>query len=344
MIRNKFLLVFLFYSVKIGFSQEIHNEEFYYRAYDEIVSMLEKDSLDIKRAVFLAEWAYYDGELDYQKDFCQEIDRIVQYLELFYSTNNLSEYKTGKMMTLNEYFFNPYSGNNYTPYYYDFDSFSKENEPFTNQFVSKVLKSHLGQCRSLPWLYKILAKEIDAEVSIAHAPRHSYIIYRDDDNFTPEDFINLELTTHAMNPTWWIKEHYEISDSAVVVGTYMTPLSDLQTVACQLADLSFGYHEKFRKYDDFTFYCASKSLEYYPQNPNAIIIKAKSLEEEIKRQLMLTCNFNNDYIIYLSKMLDDCKYRLQKTFMTYENDEIRQERLLEIENARIYTNEILKKK
>lgn len=51
---------------------------------------------------------------------------------------------------------------------------------------------------------------------------------------------------------------------------------------------------------------------------------------------MLTCNFINDNIIYLSKMLDDCKYKLQKTFMTYENDEIRQERLLEIENARIY--------
>lgn len=69
-------------------------------------------------------------------------------------------------------------------------------------------------------------------------------MYKDEDNFTPEDWINLELTTHQMQPTWWIKKDFEICDSAILVGTYMTPLTDVQTVACQMADLALGYAKK----------------------------------------------------------------------------------------------------
>ena len=36
-------------------------------------------------------------------------------------------------------------------------NFFKENENWENQFVSKVLNTHKGQCHSLPMLYKILA-------------------------------------------------------------------------------------------------------------------------------------------------------------------------------------------
>ena len=41
------------------------------------------------------------------------------------------------------------------------------------QLTSRTLKSHKGQCRSLPWTFKLIAEELGAEACIAHAPwRH----------------------------------------------------------------------------------------------------------------------------------------------------------------------------
>lgn len=33
----------------------------------------------------------------------------------------------------------------------------------------------------------------------------------------------------------------------------MTPLTDVQTVASQMTELAFGYVEKFKRYDDFSY-------------------------------------------------------------------------------------------
>ncbi len=232
-----------------GIAQQMPAEEYYLQAFKEISDMLAgKDTLSIKRAVFLAEWAYLEGNLDYQKDFCNEIDRIASFLKRFYNVNKLSAYKTGKQMALNDYFFKPYSGNGYKPYSYDLERFATDPENWENQFVSKLLKTHRGQCRSLPWMYKILAKEFDAEVYIVHAPQHCYITYKDEDNLTPEEWINLEMTTNQMVPSWWIKKDFEICDSAVMAGTYMTPMTDVQTVASQMAEMAFGYVSKFKRY------------------------------------------------------------------------------------------------
>lgn len=312
---------------QVCFSQNKRAEDYYISAFNEMSDMLAgRDSLSIKRAVFLAEWAYYEGKLDYNTDFCDEIDRIKSFIRSVYAVNKLHVYKTGMQMAISAYMSSPLSGNNYTPYSYDFETFSIDKEPWDRQFVTRVLKTHKGQCRSLPWMYKILARELNADVSLAHAPRHSYIMYRDEDKITPEEWINLELTTNQMHPSWWIKHDFEICDSAVIVGTYMTPLTDLQTVACQMADLAFGYCEKFQRYDDFTFYCASRSLEFYPMNPNAWIIRGKSLERLIQIHLRETNNIIDDYCTHLIHLMNDTKLRFAKTYMTEESEEIRKRR------------------
>lgn len=52
-------------------SQEMRAEDYYVSAFNSMADMLaDKDTLSIKRAVFLAEWAYLEGKLDYEKDFC----------------------------------------------------------------------------------------------------------------------------------------------------------------------------------------------------------------------------------------------------------------------------------
>lgn len=109
-------------------TQSMIAEDYYVSAFNEMSDMLAgRDTLSIKRAVYLAEWAYYESDLDYKTDFCDEIDRITKYLRLFYDVNKLSSFKTGKQMALNAYFFSPYSGNGYTPYTYDFETFSMDD-------------------------------------------------------------------------------------------------------------------------------------------------------------------------------------------------------------------------
>ena len=335
------IIVIILLSVVIQNESQAQNkrpEDFYETAYHELCRMLEgSDSLSIKKAVYISEWAYYEGGLDYHKDFCDEINRIVGFVNLFYKVNKLEKYKTGKQMALNEYFFRPYSGNNYKPYEYDFENFSIQDENWETQFVSKVLKSHKGQCRSLPWMYKILANELKINAYLAHAPRHCYIMYKDLDNLTPEPWINLEVTNHNMVPSFWIQQDFEISDSAIKAGTYMTPITDKQTVASQLAELAFGYYKKFRRYDAFTLKCVNTSLVYYPMNPNAIIIRGKSLDKMLMEYLSNNNMIMNDYTRYLMRLIHETNQMLNKTFMTVETDEMRNRRQHEI-------NELIKKK
>lgn len=332
--KNLWIFFILFLPRLSAKAQTLNDVSYYISAFNEMSNMLAgQDTLSIKRAAFLAEWAYYGGELDYKTDFCDEIDRIKTFIRAFYAFNKLHTYKTGMQMAISAYMVNPLSGNNYTPYTYDFESFSMDNEPWDTQFVSRTLKTHKGQCRSLPWMYKILASELNADVSLAIAPRHSYIMYKDEDNFTPEEWVNLELTTNQMQPSWWIKQDFEICDSAVIVGTYMTPLTDIQTVAYQMADLAYGYIEKFNRYDEFTFYCTSRSLQFYPMNTNALIIRSRSLEKIFQDYMILTGNIIDDYGAYLMLLLEKTLWQLDHTYMTIETDEMLERRKREAEEA-----------
>lgn len=80
--------------------------DYYISAFNEMSDMLAgRDSLSIKRAVYLAEWAYHEGKLDYQADLCNEIDRIINFIRILYRENNFNKYKTGKQMALSAYIF-----------------------------------------------------------------------------------------------------------------------------------------------------------------------------------------------------------------------------------------------
>ncbi len=188
--KMKSVWLYLIFSI-IPLTVEAHSmtaEGYYVHAFNEMSDMLAgRDTLSIKRAVFLAEWAFYEGNLDYKTDFCNEIDRITTFIQSLYEVNKLQTYKTGMQMAISSYMVSPYSGNGYTPYTYDFETFSMDKEPWERQFVSRTLKTHKGQCRSLSWLYKILANELNADAALAQAPPHTYIMYKDEDNITPED-------------------------------------------------------------------------------------------------------------------------------------------------------------
>ena len=118
-------------------------------------------------------------------------------------------------------------------------------------------------------------------------------------------------------------EYYNKAYSAIAVGTYLTPITDVQAVACQLADLALGYYHKYKRYDEFTQRCAETSLKYYPINPNAIITKGKSLDAILQEHFKRHGYLRNDYIDAIDLQLRQCMQDLEATHWTQETEELR---------------------
>jgi hypothetical protein len=286
-----------------GVQIETHSR-LYNQAYLEMADMLDgKTPLSIKRAVFLAEWAYLDGNLDYD-EFCHGIDTVALFLRKFIKANNLEQYKTGKNYALFEYFTRPYSGNGYKPFTYDYEDFGGTDD-FTKLFVSKVMRTHSGQCRSLPLYYKVLAEEIGAEAYLALAPQHYFI--RHPDETDPSKWVNVELTTQSLSREVWIIENFAISDTAIRNKVYMNPLTNKETVALLMSELWYGYSKKYHDdYDDLMWLCAVKSLEHYPQNIVALTLKANITNMMLIDYLAANGNVMDDF----ARMIDEQWYRI----------------------------------
>ena len=315
------ILCFVIFTSELR-AQQIQPHQRFESAYKEILSMLEgKSTLSIKRSVFLAEWAYLDGNLDFEQDFCVPLTKGAQYMRRLITANKWEKYKTAKQIALCTFFFQPLSGNNNTKFSYDFSNEYPDGD-WHHQLVSRTLKTHSGQCHSLPWAFKLYAEELGAKVYIAHAPRHSFIMYKDEDNLFPEDWVNVEVTAQQYQPTWGIKEHFEIKDSAITVRTYLSPLTDKETVACQLSDLAFAYYHKFSRFDEFTLKCVLKSLTYYKANPTAITIKYKSLEALLLKHLETNGQLRDSFTDDINRRIAQCSDELKATYWTEDTEEL----------------------
>lgn len=239
----------------------------YESAYREITDMLDgKDSINLKRAVFLLEWAALDGQLDYNA-YCAGIDTMAAGIRHFVAANNLDRMKIGGNIALLEFFSRPYSMNGFQPFLYDFEDFRGDKD-LTKVFVTKLMRTHAGQCRSLPLLYKILANEIGAEAYIAYAPSHTFIRHRDEEDTR---WINVELTNHSLPREIFIIETMGITKEAIEKGTYLKPCEDREVVIRLLAELAVTYLSKFDYIDRFVHKCFGKVLEYDPGNLYALM-------------------------------------------------------------------------
>lgn len=142
-------------SWQLAFAQGNGDAGVYNKAYSEITNMLEgRTPLSVRRAVFLAEWAYLDGNLDYERDFCEPIRKGADYLRRMIVANQWEKYKTAKQIALCNFFFYPCSGNGQNPFLYDFSREYPEDD-WHYQLVSRTIKTHKGQCHSLPWTFKL---------------------------------------------------------------------------------------------------------------------------------------------------------------------------------------------
>jgi len=264
----------------------------YYEAYDFIEKILVGETeLKFKDVVFAVEKAYnemlniekLDEEIDllvaltnltsnpdiitYNKN---DIDKIIKHASLFkVMTDTIIIVLDSTDMIV------------HFPYTYDFDDPFGQKD-WSSMFVSKLLETGKGNCHSLPYLYKILADELEIPCYLSFAPNHIYI-----KSFSEQTgWYNTELTSGTFPVDAWIMASGYISIDAIRNGLYMDTLSTKQAVANCLIDLAHGYQQKFgRENPDFVIKCCNRVLEYHPVNVNAMLTKAEAQKHYIDLQM-----------------------------------------------------------
>lgn len=250
-------------------------------AIDEIEQILKGEKpLSFKRAVFLVENAYYEGSISWE-GYNNELLRIKPILNKMIDDRNLRQYKTAGNWAVFTYMSDSIPENNFRPYRYDFENFMSDTD-FESVMVTRLLKTKRGNCRALPYLYKILADEVEAEAFIAIVPMHCYVKHRDEEG----NWWNLGMTTGSFSRSSFIMETFNVSEVAIRSGLFMKPLSDVESVAYLIYDLLCFYEQKTGRYsDDFVRKCYEIGLQYYP-NSQLQICKANDLQFRLRNKMI----------------------------------------------------------
>jgi hypothetical protein len=271
------LLIFL--NLFFGFTAIAQtNKQSYNSAYKEQMAMLTgAKPISFKRAVFLTENAYYGDKLNYQA-YCQDINNIAVQLKAMIKQRGIEKYRTAGNWATFSYLTDTIAANNFKPYTYDFDDFTGTKD-WSKQFVTKLLKTHSGNCHSLPFLYKILCEEIGTKAYLALAPNHVYIKHQDEKG----QWTNVELTNPGFPRDQWIIKEMAITVEAIRKNIYMMPLTQKESVAMTMFDLACGYKSYFG-YDKFVLNTASTALKYYPKCVPLVQLKANCLLSMIQSE------------------------------------------------------------
>ena len=139
-------------------------------------------------------------------------------------------------------------------------------------FVTKLLKTHSGNCHSLPYLYKIICAEIGAKAYLALAPNHIYIKHQDETG----QWTNVELTNPGFPRDQWIIKEMAITVEAIKRNIYMTPLTEKQSIAMAMFDLACGY-KSYYGYDQFVLKTTNTALKYFPKCVPLIQLQANCI-------------------------------------------------------------------
>jgi RHS repeat-associated protein len=290
---KKIFLPIVFASLVIqSFGQNIEDKITYGLAFDELHQMLKGEKpLSFKRAVFITENAYVNNQLSYE-DFSFQIDALVKLTKAVAATDGLDYTKKDRNQVLlagaiyrvmkdSLVFESPDKTVRFrnVPFTYDMEDFWGEID-WTKMFVTKLLYEQTGNCHSLPALYKIIAEEVGVDAWLAIAPNHTYIKQWSDKT----GWYNTELTTGRFPFDGEMKHNSYVKTEAIAAGVYMDTLSSKETISYVITDLAQGYVKMFGYNDIATpVKWLDTALVYYPDYPNAMILRAELLKKEYEQ-------------------------------------------------------------
>lgn len=271
--KLKGIILFIFIFATSLYSSELNNQipkennvsidsnsiKLYRHAFLEIKNMLEeKTQYDFKRAVFVVDNAFMKGSLDWNW-YLTEITSKIPIFENAIQKAGFGKYPTSKNWAIHMYMTDTsVTGNGLQPYQYDYDNYTNDS----TGVVYNLLKNKRGNCRSLPYLYKIWCDEFNAKAYLALAPMHVFIKQQDETGV----WWNIELTSFYkyMTSEDYI-EQSNIQKTALESGLYLKQLDNKENLAILLDDLLRYYlNETNLKFDNFTDEVTMVSLKYKP--------------------------------------------------------------------------------
>jgi hypothetical protein len=279
-------------------SQNIYEQAFY-----QIRQLLQGGKpLSFKKAVYLTENAYFDNELP-ENSFNQAITDLVSLTKAVGKTSKFS-YKYADSVNLRKNYaiyrvladmLNIANIFQLLPYEYDFEDSRGEKE-WAKGFVTKLLATRAGNCHSLPFLYKILAEELETEAYLSLLPHHIYLqIPFKRPPYGTQTYFNTELTSKTFPLDAWVETAGYVSNAAVVSGMYMDRLDTKQSIALCLVDLAKGFEARNKEklsaaeIDQFMQNCIDLALQVAPN-----LITARLLQVEIEsRKVKNLSNYKN---------------------------------------------------
>lgn len=239
------------------------NKSQYERAYQILLSMLQEEhTCNLRQAVFTVENVFLANQLKYA-DFSANLNYLAKLCRSL-AADTLRPNPAVRFLALHRLMTDTVrfqvSGLKHLPPVYDFEDFWGR-EDFTKQFVTKLLRTNSGQCRSLPLLYKLLADELGIKAYLSMAPNHLYIQVKDNKG----ELYSYETTNgHFVSDAYYLGSGY-IKAGALKNRSYLDTLSRRETIAFCLFDLMQGYTYRYG-YDAFVEGGVARGLSFYPQS------------------------------------------------------------------------------
>lgn len=254
----------------------------YQNAFNEISTILKNSNPSFKQAVFISENAYYNNTISYAT-YDEELKKLSLLTQLHSQFNKLLYYETdSNEVSLTASLFKVITDSipiqlkesivYHQPYKYNFDDYAGAKE-WSNMFVINTLATHKGNCHSIPYLYKIIADELNLKTYFSYAPNHIYIkLFNEKDKW-----YNLELTSAEFPIDAWIMASGYIHLNAIQQGIYMDTIGNHKAIALCYLDLAQGYLRKSKSIDySFVIKCCDKTLSIFPNNINAFLLKQEA--------------------------------------------------------------------
>jgi hypothetical protein len=257
---------------------------------------LNPNNFSITKAVYLSEAVFYDKPFTYEQ-FLKAIQQRASFVKQVLKQEGMSikngfavHYAIQKLFSQNCVI---NQANNkqllIKKVEYDFDDFFGDND-YTKMFVTKLLQTNSGQCRSMPLLYMCIAEQLKTKAWLSLAPQHSFIKFIDKKG----NLSNFEATNGHTVSTTWLLQSNAISSVALKNKTYLDTLSSRKLFAQCLADLQMCYLVKFG-YTDFTDAINKQILAIDSSNINALMydnnvatFNYRKLEKQYKNSLAVT--------------------------------------------------------
>jgi hypothetical protein len=229
-----------------------------------------KTIYSIKQAVFTCENAYYKNTLSYEL-YNTDIQKLVAVCKIILKKHGYSEKNPDACHWAIQKLFSDTirlgSGKIRQPFGYDFEDFFGEQD-WTKMFVTKLLRTHTGQCHSMPLLYLILAEELHCDAFLSLAPEHSFIQYQDKNG----TWYNFETTIGKLTTRSFALGSGKIAVEALANKVYLSPLTHVQTLSMCISDLGMGFRQQFGL-SDFVIDCANAAKLYHENNLFALSLQ-----------------------------------------------------------------------